>query len=126
MTNRLALILITCALPAALFTGCATDPQGNKEHLDIKDTGLPAAFHVGDTSGLWTASRTTLSATGREETQNAYPSFHLISSDTSVAVVAKERFVVGRAVGTAQVTARDDKSKLVSESAVTVTVIALP
>ncbi len=119
-------VFSTMAAMAALLAACATDPQTNKEHLDIKDTGLPTAFHVGDTSGLWTASRTTLTATGREETQNDYPSFHLKSSDSTVVAIAKQRFVVGIKEGTAQVTARDDKSTLVSEAAVTVTVVAKP
>ena len=109
--------LVSAALPAILISACATDPEKKSENLTVTSMGLPAAFHPGDTSGLWTANRTTLSATGRELTDKNYAPFHLESSDTSIVAVVKERFVTARKPGTAQVTAYDDKSALKSEAA---------
>jgi hypothetical protein len=118
------------ALPAALiplalacWSGCGTEPrEGDK--LEFTGTPLPSPFRVGDTSGLWTASRTVILPTGRADKVSNYVNFHLVSSDTAVVAVVSGRLLVARAPGTAQVTGEDDRSDLVTEAPVPVTVAA--
>jgi hypothetical protein len=63
---------------------------------------------------------------GRESPTRNYPSFHIESTDTTVAAVVLGRLLVARKPGTAEITAHDDKSELASESSVKVTVVAAP
>lgn len=123
MPNRLALPMFAAVL-AILAAGC-TESESPRDKLVITGPKLPSVFKVGDTTDLWTADKTVILSNGRESTQKAYQSFHLESSDTTVAAIARERMVVGRKAGTAQINARDDKQELVSESSVTVTVVSL-
>lgn len=123
MPSRRALTMSAAAL-AYLVAGCATDTETPRDKLVITGPTIPSPFKVGDTTGLWTADKTVILPTGREDKKKDYQSFHLESSDTLVAAIARERLVVGRKPGTAQITARDDKQDLVSESSVTVTVAA--
>jgi hypothetical protein len=115
---------VSAACACALLAACGTDPHGKRDKLEITGSSLPSPFHVGDTSGLWTASKTVILATGKSDKTADYVSFHLVSSDTGVVGVVQGRFVAGRAAGSAEVYAKDDKSDLTSESPVTVTVVA--
>lgn len=124
MLIRLAIPSLAAA--ALLAAGCATETESPRNKLVITGSALPSPFRVGDTSGLWTADKTVILANGREDLQTNYPSFRLESSDTTVVGIVRERMVVGRNKGTAEITARDTKAELVSESSVTVTVELAP
>ena len=114
------------AIPLALccWLGCGTEPKDKGDKLELTASPVPSPFRVGDTSGLWTASKTLIRTTGRAEKISYYTDFHLVVSDTGVAEVVAGRLLVGRKPGTIQVHAKDDRSDLVSESSVTVTVTA--
>lgn len=122
MRKRPAFACISLAL--SLLSGCGTEPSKSGGKLEFTASPVPDPFLVGDTSGLWSASRTVILATGRADKTSDYPYFHLVSSDTDVVGVANGRFLVGRKAGSAQITAEDDRSDLVSESSVKVTVSA--
>jgi hypothetical protein len=119
-------IRMATALAAAIglgMIGCGTDDDPKKNSLDFVSTS--PSLVVGQTSGLWTASKTIIEANGKTTTTDPYPSFHLESSDTNVAAVTLERQLVGRKPGTSMITGHDNKSGLVTE-ALTVTVTAAP
>jgi hypothetical protein len=113
-------------LPLALviWSGCGTEPKDKGDKLELTASPMPSPFYVGDTSGLWTASKTVIRTDGRAEKTSNYVSFHLVSSDSNVVSVASGRLLVGRSPGTAQVSAGDDRSDLASESGITVTITA--
>lgn len=118
---------ILAAFALAAFIGCGTDPHTNGSTLDIETVPTLSSFHVGDTSGFWIVSKTEVLATGRSQKTDNYPTFHLVSSDTTmVGIVQDGRRVTARKEGSAEVKAVDDKSDLVSQSSVKVTVIAAP
>ncbi|GEM_PF-3697926 len=104
--------------------GCTTDPASNKDKLEFGTTA--STLTVGETSALWSASRTIVDANGRTNTNNNYGFFHLESSDTNVASVVLAKQLVGRKAGTAVITGHDDNSDLVTETSVTVTVTDKP
>jgi hypothetical protein len=103
--------------------GCGTDDDAKKDSLDFGSNS--ATLVVGETSALWTASKTTIDANGKTTKTDPYPSFHLVSSDTTVAAVRLERQLLGKKPGEAKITGHDNKSGLVTE-AVTVTVTVAP
>ncbi len=109
---------------AAAASGCGTDPHAKRDKLEITSSPVPIPFRAGDTSGLWTAAKTVIGTNGRSTEIDPYPSFRLVSSDSDGVGVADGRFVVARKPGSAEVTARDEKSDLASEASVTVTVTA--
>lgn len=121
---RKALPFALIALALGLWTGCGTEPKDKGEKLELTASPMPSPFRVGDTSGLWTASKTVVLPTGRSEKVPNYLNFHLVSSDSNVVSVISARLLVGRSAGTAQVKAEDDRSDLASESSVTVTITA--
>lgn len=125
MRIRLA-ITILAAASALFWAGCATDTPPKQGKLQFTGSPVPSPFHVGDTTDLWTASRTTIDAQGRTVKDGDYPSFKLTSSDSSVADIVQGRRVLARKEGTAEISAEDDKSDLVSESPIKVTVTAAP
>jgi hypothetical protein len=119
-------IRMAAALAAAIglgMIGCGTDDDPKKNSLDFVSTST--SLEVGETSDLWTASKTIIEANGKTTTTDPYPSFHLMSSDTNVAAVVLERKLAGRKPGETKITGHDNKSGLVTE-AVTVTVTAAP
>ena len=119
-------IRIMTALAAAIglaMIGCGTDDEPKKDSLDFGSTS--ASLAVGDTSDLWTASKSHIENNGKTTTTDPYPSFHLVSSDPAVAEVILERQLVGKKPGAAKITGHDNKSNLVTE-AVNVTVTAAP
>jgi hypothetical protein len=122
MRKALPLALIPFVL--AFWAGCGTEPKAKGDKLEITGSPLPSPFRVGDTSGLWTASKTVILPTGRAEKTSNYEFFELVSSDSTVVGVAAGRLLVGRSPGTAQVGASDNRSGLSSESTIEVTVIA--
>jgi hypothetical protein len=120
---RKALRFALPSLALAFWSGCGTEPKAKGDRLEITGSPLPSPFRVGDTSGLWTASKTVILPTGRADKTSDYRSFHLVSSDSAVVGVTG-RLLVGRSPGTAKIGAEDDKSALVSESRIEVTVTA--
>lgn len=122
MRKTLPFALVLLAL--ACWSGCGTEPKPKSDRLEITGSPVPSPFRVGDTSGLWTASRTVVLKTGRSETTNNYEYFSLVSSDSNVVGVAAGRLLVGRSPGSVQVTAVDNRSDLASESGIQVTVTA--
>jgi hypothetical protein len=125
MRKALPFALITLiALASGFWSGCGTEPKDKGEKLELTASPMPSPFRVGDTSGLWTASKTVILPTGRSEKVSNYLDFHLVSSDTNVVSVVSGRLLVGRSAGTAQVGAADDRSDLATESAIPVTIIA--
>lgn len=118
MPKRLALPMLAAA---ALLWGCGTE-ETPRNKLVITGPSMASPLKVGDTTGLWTADKTVIESNGRESTAKGYQSFRLESSDTTVAAISRDRMVVGRKAGTADIIARDDKSSLVSENTVKVTV----
>jgi hypothetical protein len=122
MRKALPFALIPIAL--AFWSGCGTEPKDKGEKLELTASPMPSPFRVGDTSGLWTASKTVILPTGRADKVSNYLDFHLVSSDTNVVSVVSGRLLAGRSPGTAQVNAQDDRSDLVSESSVTVVISA--
>ena len=117
--------LIAVLLPtlSAAILGCGTETQKG-DSLDIERSPLPTPFHIGDTSSFWTISKTVIQADGRSNVTGDYSSYRLVSSDTTVVGVFEEMRLVGRKAGSAEVTARDNKSNLVSQTSVTVNVTA--
>lgn len=109
---------------AAALAGCGTDPHAKRNTLEISSSPVPIPFVVGDTSGLWTTTKTVIQPNGRSEPVKNYPYFHLVSSDTEIVGVAEGLFLVARKPGNADISAKDDKSDLVSETSVKVTVTA--
>lgn len=125
MRKRLALL---AAFALASFFGCGTEPDKNTTTLDIETVPTLSAFHVGDTSGFWIVSKTEVLATGRSQKTDNYPSFHLVSSDTTVVGIVQDgQRITALKEGTADVQAVDNKDKqLVSQSSVKVTVLPAP
>jgi hypothetical protein len=116
-------MIATLAL-GTLLAACATDPEQKKNKIEF---GAHATTLVsGTTSDLWVVSKTSIQADGSSAVTNPYTFFHLVSSDTNVAAVIRDKQLVGKTPGTAQITAHDDKSTLVTENAITVTVTAAP
>ncbi len=111
-------------ISSLMLGACGTDPGAKGDRIEISGSPMPSPFHVGDTSEYWKTDRTTVSATARESTEKNYGYFHLVSSDTTVVKIYSRQALVGVAPGTAQVTARDEKSDLVSESSVKVTIVS--
>lgn len=105
------------------LSGCATEPQTDRNKLEFGSNST--SLQVGDTSDLWKVSRTIIRSDGREEKEN-YTFFHLVSSDTTVASVIRNKQLVGRAAGEVSITAFDDKTTLKTETAIKVTVTAAP
>lgn len=120
------LVYPALAALALLAIGCGTDPQAKADKLEFTGTPVPSPFVVGDTSGLWTASKTTIGSNGRANTIDDYTTFTLVSSDPGVVDVVDMRFLVAVKAGSADVSARDNRSDLTSESSVKVTVVAAP
>ena len=85
MRNRLVLLAAFAAL-----SGCGTDPHSNGSTLDLETVPTLSSFHVGDTSGFWLVSKTEVLATGRSQTTDNYPTFHLVSSDTTVVGILQD------------------------------------
>jgi hypothetical protein len=106
------------------LSGCATETQTDRNKLEFGSNS--SALQVGDTSGLWKVSRTIIEANGRENKDDTYTFFHLVSSDTTVASVIRNQQLVGRKPGEVSVKALDDKSKLETETSIKVTVTAKP
>jgi hypothetical protein len=125
MRKRLAL---PAAFTLAALIGCGTEPQSKGSTLDLETVPTLSSFHVGDTSGFWIVSKTEVLATGRSETTDNYPTFHLVSSDTTVVGIVQDgRRITALKEGTADVKAVDNKDKtVVSQSSVTVTVLPAP
>lgn len=125
MRKRLALL---AAFALASFFGCGTDPHSDSSTLDIQTVPTLSAFHVGDTSGFWIVSKTEVLPTGRSQTTDNYPTFHLVSSDTAVVGVVQDgQRITARKEGTAEVKAVDNKdAKVVSQTSVKVTVLPAP
>ncbi|MDB5102434.1 MAG: hypothetical protein JWP91_123 [Fibrobacteres bacterium] len=119
MRNRLWAAALAIASGLA---GCGTESTP-KNSLDFGTN--KAALAVGDTSETWKATKTVIDANGRTVTSEYY-SFHLISSDSTVAKVVQQQRLLGLKAGEAVITARDDKSSLKTEADVTVTVSAVP
>ncbi|MEO6096175.1 MAG: hypothetical protein ABIW76_10920 [Fibrobacteria bacterium] len=120
-------IRILTALAAAIglgMIGCGTDDEPKKNSLDFGSNS--SALVVGQTSALWTASKTTIDANGKTNKTDPYASFHLVSSDTTVAAVRLERQLEGKKPGESKITGYDNKSSLVTQEAITVTVTAAP
>jgi hypothetical protein len=107
---------------ALAFAAFGCDEEQPKNKLVIESPASPLSLHVGDTSDVIKTSRTTIDAQGRENTESNYGYFSLASSDTNVAVIVQSTRVLARAPGEAIVGAGDDKSNLVSENKLTVTV----
>src|SRR5690349_13900126 len=97
---------------AAGFLACS-QPGRTGPKLTI-ESDAPLTLAVGDTSDVLIVSKVTVDANGRETTDSDYGKFKLVSSDTSVAKIVDSRRVLGVAAGTANVTADDDRSSLVS------------
>lgn len=109
---------------AAIMAGCATETPPDRNKLEFGANS--AALLVGDTSGLWKASRTIIEANGRESKDKDYTSFHLVSSDTTVAAVIRSRQLVGKKAGEVTVKGLDDNSNLETETSIKVTVSDKP
>jgi hypothetical protein len=103
--------------------GCGTDPQKG-DTLDIESSPLPSPFRVNDTSSFWIVSKTVILANGQSNKTADYSAYQLVSSDTTVVGVFEDKRLVGRKPGTAVVKATDNKSNLVSQTSVNVTVAA--
>jgi hypothetical protein len=124
MRNRLVLL---AAFAFAALSGCGTDPHSNGSTLDLETVPTLSSFHVGDTSGFWIVSKTEVLATGRSQTTDNYPTFHLVSSDTTVVGILQDgRRITALKEGSAEVKALDNKSDLVSQTSVKVTVLPAP
>jgi hypothetical protein len=124
---RLRLPLAIFAAASSLFwAGCATETPPKQGNLRFTGSPVPSPFHVGDTSGLWTASRTTIDAQGRTVKEADYRTFRLISSDSAVADIVLGRYVLARKEGTAEISAEDEKTDLETDTPVKVTVTAAP
>lgn len=117
--------ILTIAALGALLAGCAVDTEKATNKLEHVSKA-PSDFKVGDTTGLWVVSRTIVEANGRSFTDNPYDSFYLVSSDTTVASVIKAKQLVAKKAGETIITARDEKTNLKTEDAVTVTVLPAP
>lgn len=124
MRKRHALLAVCLLASLAAVSGCGTDPHSKGDSLDIESSPLPSPFRVGDTSSFWIISKTVILATGRTDKTADYSSYRLVSSDTTVVGVFEGKRLVGRKAGSADVKALDDKSNLVSQSSVKVTVSA--
>jgi hypothetical protein len=107
--------------------GCATDPPSDPTKLEFVSTGK-AILAVGETSPLWVVSKTFVElGTGRTVTTKPYTSFTLVSSDTNVAAVVNHQQLIARKTGSTEVIAVDDNdTKLTTEIAAKVTVLAAP
>jgi hypothetical protein len=116
-------ILTALAIGMGLV-GCATESKQGKDRIEFGTN--KATLQVGDTSGLWTVSKTLIEPNGRESTTDPYTFFQLESSDTTVASVILKKQLVAKKAGETQITARDEKSALKTENAITVTVTAKP
>lgn len=123
MRRRHALFAAFLLAGLTALTACGTDPQKG-DTLDIESSPLPSAFHVGDTSSFWIVSKTVILANGKTDKTADYSYYSLASSDTTVVGVFEGKRLVGRKAGSAVVKAVDDKSKLESQTPVTVTVVA--
>lgn len=116
---------LTIAAMSTIIVGCGVDPEKATNKLEFVSKA-PADFKVGDTSGLWVVSRTIIEANGRSIPDKTYDSFYLVSSDTNVASVIRAKHLVAKTAGETTITARDEKSTLKTETAVTVTVFPAP
>jgi hypothetical protein len=117
--------ILTIAALGAILAGCGVDPEKATNKLEHVSKA-PADFNVGDTTGLWVVSRTIVELNGRTTTDDSYDSFYLVSSDTTVATVIRAKQLVAKKAGETSITARDEKSALKTETAVTVTVLPAP
>lgn len=109
-------------LPLALgFALIACDDEQPHDKLLISASS-PLTLAVGDTSAEIQVSKTTFDALGKENTQSDYRYFTLTSSDTTVVAVVEVTRLVARGAGQATVTAADERSSLVSENKLSVTV----
>ena len=102
--------LMKSALMASLmglaFTGCGTDPGKDVNKIEFVSTGK-STLAVGETSPLWSVSKTSVDANGRSVTVNPYTNFTLTSSDTNVSSVVNTQQLLGKATGTTLVTATE-------------------
>jgi hypothetical protein len=106
------------------LSGCTTETPPVRDKLEFGSNITD--LQVGDTTDIWKVSRTIIQPNGRESKDETYTYFHLVSSDTTVASVIRNQQLVGRKPGEVSVKAFDDKSTLVSENAIKVTVTANP
>src|SRR4051812_32287298 len=107
MRKRFAFL---AAFALAAFSGCGTEPQDKTSKLDFETVPTLTSFHVGDTSGFWIVSKTEVLATGRSQTTDNYPTFHLVSSDTTVVgIVHDGQRITALKEGSANVKAVDNK-----------------
>ena len=123
MRKRHPLLAAFLIAGSIALTGCGTEAQKG-DTLDIESSPLPSSFRVGDTSSFWIISKTVILANGQTSKTADYSSYRLVSSDTTVVGVFEDKRLVGRKAGTAEVKALDNKSSLVSQTSVNVTVAA--
>jgi hypothetical protein len=124
MRIRILAALSTAFAIGTGIIGCGTEAGPDKDSLDFASNS--PSLMVGDTSALWSASKTHIEANGKTTKTDPYASFHLVSADTTVAVVVRERQLVGRKPGQTKITGYDNKSDLATSSSITLMVTAAP